>query len=188
MRTTLDVDHLVTAEEFEQIQDGDHRWELVAGRVIKMSPPGARHGVIAVRLAEFLGYHVRTTGLGFVMGEAGYRLASNPDTVRGPDLSFVRKDRVPASGIPEGFWPGAPDLVIEILSPDNHPRQVREKTATYFALGSQVVWVVDPRRKQVSVHDVHGDVRIMGIGDTLEGGTLLPGFLCAVDSIFAGLG
>jgi Uma2 family endonuclease len=143
--------------------------------------------VIAVRLAEVLSRYARTSGLGIAMGEASYRLARNPDTVRGPDLSFVGNDRVPGSGIPISFWPGAPDLVVEILSPDNRPSDVRAKLAQYFALGTRAVWVVDPDEKQIVVHDVPGITRSLGIGDTLDGGTLLPGFSCDVATIFAGL-
>jgi Uma2 family endonuclease len=187
MRTTLEVGHLVTAEEFARLQDSDHRWELVDGRVIKMSPPGARHGVIAARLAECLNHHARTNGLGVVLVAGGYRLASNPDTVRGPDLSFVRRGRIAGAGIPVGFWPGAPDLVVESVSPDNRQAEIRTKVDQYLLLGTQLVWVVEPDDKCVAVHDAPGSTRILRTGDTLDGGFVLAGFRCEVEAIFAGL-
>lgn len=187
MRTTLDVDHLVTAEEFARLQDRDHRWELVEGRVIKMSPPGARHGVIAARMAMFLGLYAQSRQLGVVLVEGGYRLASNPDTVRGPDLSFVRRERIPGSGIPVGFWPGAPDLVVEIVSPDNRQPEIRSKVHQYLRLGTELVWVVEPDDHYVAVHDAPDTTRILRIGDTLDGGVVLAGFRCEVEAIFAEL-
>lgn len=187
MRTMLDIDHLVTAEEFARLPDDDHRYELVEGRVIKMSPPGARHGVLSIRMGILVGSFVETHSLGVVMGEAGFKLASNPDTVRGPDLSFVRRERIPASGIPEGYWPGAPDLVVEIVSPSNRPAEIRATVAKYLELGTRLVWVLDSKKKHVVQHRPGAVARTFAIGDALDGGDVISGFQCEIAAIFAGL-
>src|SRR5688500_13031098 len=106
MRTVLEPDRLVTAEEFWRMPDGDdrhhYRWELVDGRVVRMTGPGARHAVIAARVAESLSHYARTSGVGMALGEVRYLLDRNPDTLRGPDVSFIRRERL-ASGIPVGW-------------------------------------------------------------------------------------
>ena len=106
---------LVTAEELEKFPDDDYRYELVEGRVLRMSPVGWQHGRIVIHLATLLNRHVEDRNLGVVVTEVGFKLASNPDTVRGPDLAFVRQERIPAVDL-RGFWQGPPDLVVEVLS------------------------------------------------------------------------
>src|SRR5919106_890664 len=95
-------ERLVTAEEFAKIPDDDHRYELVEGRVIRMSPPGSRHAVLATRIAVILAHYIDTHNLGVVMTTGGFKLATGPDTVREPDVAFVRRDRIPDAGVPEG--------------------------------------------------------------------------------------
>ncbi len=101
---------LLTSQEFWQLPASDTGRELVRGEVIETMPPGGRHGAIAVVLAMLLRLWVQRTGGGYVGVEAGYVLGHDPDTVRGPDVSYVRAERIPPSGIPEGFWALAPDL------------------------------------------------------------------------------
>jgi Uma2 family endonuclease len=187
MREMLEIDHLVTAEELLCLQDADHRFELVEGRVIRMSPPGARHGVLAIRLAVLIGSFVDAHSLGVVMGETGFKLATSPDTVRGPDLSFVRRERIPASGIPGGFWPAAPDLVVEIVSPDNRDSAIRAKVAEYLAAGTRLVWVVNPQSRQVVQHRAGMAAQTAIAGDVIDGGDVIPGFQCDVRAVFQDL-
>jgi Uma2 family endonuclease len=114
---------LVTADEFARITDDRYRHELVEGRVISMSLPGSRHGVVGTRLAALLWQFVDAHDLGVVITNGGFKLAADPDTVRGPDIAFVCGARVPEAGVPDGFWPAAPDLAIEVRSPgDRLPR------------------------------------------------------------------
>jgi Uma2 family endonuclease len=188
MRTVLEMDHLVTAEEFARLPDNGHRYELVEGRIIEMPPPDIRHGVLADRMGAILVGFVERYGLGIVMTESGFKLAANPDTVRGPDLSFVRGERIPASGIPEGYWPGAPDLVVEIRSPRNRYTEIRRKVDNYLGLGTSLVWVVDPKKRHVVQHVCGEAARTLAAGDRLDGGEVLPGFQCEVAALFAGLG
>ncbi len=175
---------LVTAEEFARIPDDDHHYELVEGRVIRMSPPGSRHAVLAVRVAVLLAQHAEANGLGSVMANGGVRLATNPDTVREPDIAFVRRDRIPDAGVPEGFWPGPPDLVVEIRSPGDRRSEIQAKVADYLARGVRLVWVVDPRTKTVTTYQLHALPITHNEEDELDAGDVVPGFTCPVRRIF----
>ena len=122
-------------------------------------------------------------GLGEVFGEAGYLLARNPDTVRGPDLSFVSRERLAAFD-DSRFFEGAPDLAVEIHSPSNRPYQVRAKVADYLAAGCRIVWIVDPERQTVTTYRTVLDPRVLGSEDVLDGADALPGLKIQVGSIF----
>jgi Uma2 family endonuclease len=175
---------LVTAEELERFPDDDYRYELVEGRVIRMSPVGWQHGRMVVRLATLLNRHVDDRNLGVVVTEVGFKLASNPDTVRGPDLAFVRHERIPPEG-PRGFWQGPPDLVVEVLSPDDRGSEVRAKVGEYLQSGVTVVVVVDPDDETVSVSRRLSPTLVLSGDDAvLEVGDLLPGFSCTLRQIF----
>src|SRR5574341_1913574 len=107
-----------------------------------MPPTGIQHGHIAGLLTQRLTAHVRTHNLGVVCtAEAGFRLAQHPDTVRAPDVAFIARERISAEGVPTGYWPGAPDLAVEIVSPSDRFDDVIEKVAEYLAAGTQLVWV-----------------------------------------------
>lgn len=175
---------LVTAEEFAQIPDDNYRYELVEGRVIRMSLPGGLHGALAIRLAVLLEHHVRAHNLGVVMGEAGFHLARNPDTVRGPDLSFIRRERIDPTGLPEGFWSGAPDLAVEIRSPGDRRGEIWRKVDDYLTRGVRLVWVVEPRKKTVTSYRRLSPPITSGIDDTLAADDVVPGFACTVREIF----
>ena len=174
----------VTVEEFAKIPDDDHRYELVDGRVIRMSPPGSRHAVLATRLARLLDQHVEEQSLGVVMSSGGFHLASRPDTVREPDVAFVRAERIPSSGVPDGFWPGPADLAVEIRSPGDRRSEIAAKVNQYLARGVCLVWVVDPKTRTVTVHRPDRRRSSSKRNATLDGGTVVPGFSCSLDSIF----
>lgn len=121
----------MTADELLDLpDDGFHRCELVRGELITMPPPGAQHGGTAATVVELLAPHVRKQRLGKVLGESGFRLETGPDTVRGPDAAFIARERVPADGLPEKYWPGAPDLAVEVVSPGDTYDDVHEKRWT----------------------------------------------------------
>lgn len=115
----------------------------------------------------------------------GFVLQRNPDTVRAPDISFVAKDRIPVTGIPKTYWPFAPDLAIEIVSPSDRFDDVQAKVAAYLSASTRLVWVVDPARHEVFVYRAPRDVRVLGEEDELTGEDVIPGFRSAVQRIFA---
>ncbi len=108
----------LTADDLWNLSRNGVRHELVQGELRTMPPSGGEHGVTVVNLTLPLGGHVKAGQLGLVFGaETGFLLARNPDTVRAPDIAFVRRERIPATGIPRAYWPGAPYLAVEIVSP-----------------------------------------------------------------------
>jgi len=167
----------ITADELFRMPDDGFKYELIAGALIKMSPPGSEHGIVGLRLGAALLRHVDHKRLGVVFGtDTGFKLASDPDTVRAPDVAYVARERIPASGIPKGYWPGAPDLAVEVVSPNDRRPEIEKKTAEYFSAGAQEVWVVDPTPRIVTVHRPDAPSRVLRDNDVLESPRLLPGF------------
>jgi Uma2 family endonuclease len=179
---------VLTADELLHMPDDDFRYELVGGRLIRMSPTGSVHGAIAGQLAAALINWLDQRDLGHVFVETGFHLAVDPDTVRAPDVSFVEKRRIPPGGIPRAYWRGAPDLAIEVLSPDDSPREMDEKVREYLDHGARAVWVVDPDAHAVTVHGSDGPPQTVREPEWLNGGLVLPGFRCSLAQIFKGLG
>src|SRR6185312_13736217 len=140
---------IVTADELLAMPTGmGKRYELVAGELRVMSPAGWRHGKITSRLNSWLHSYVEQQGLGIVFGaETGFRLASDPDTVRAPDISFVAKRNIPEQEPKDGFWPGAPDLAVEVLSPGDRTGEVDEEIEAWLAAGCTAVWIINPKLK-----------------------------------------
>lgn len=156
--------------------------ELVRGVLVVREPPGLRHGRIAVELGGALAAHVRANGLGRVYVESGFKLASNPDTVRGPDVSFISTARLPEPE-PAGFPELAPDLMIEILSPDERPGEVLGKVADCLSAGTRLVWVIDPERRVARIYRADGTEEGVTAGHALNGEDVVPGFACPLASI-----
>ena len=178
---------LVTADELEKLSEDDCRYELVAGRLSRMSPVGYLHGKIVMQLAALLGRYLEGRDLGTAVIEVGFKLASNPDTVRAPDLAFIRQDRIPPVD-PRGFWQGPPDLAIEVLSPEDRPADVREKVEEYLLRGVTLVLVVDPSNKSVVAYRrLSAPIALRAGDDLLEVDDVVPGFHCRVRDIFGEL-
>jgi Uma2 family endonuclease len=173
---------ITTVEELLQAQDIG-RCELVRGELLMMVPPGFEHGRIGTRIGVRLGGFVEQKALGIVLTEVGFVLARNPDTVRAPDVAFVRAER--ATEPIAGYFEGAPDLAVEILSPDDRPGCVHDKVAEWLEAGTRVVWVVDPHAQTVTVHRPRGKPQVLGDADLLRGDGALNGFDVAVREIFA---
>lgn len=166
---------LVTADELERMPEDDYRYELVRGRLIRMSPLAPRHGNTTMTLGAIPWQHVRSKDLGQVWTEVGFRLASDPDTVRAPDVAFVRRDRLPSKDA-RGFYRGAPDLAIEVLSPDDTPAEVREKVADYAAAATPVVVIVDPQTRRAIVHRATAAPITLTSDGTIDLGDVVSGF------------
>ncbi|MGH7481180.1 MAG: Uma2 family endonuclease [Longimicrobiales bacterium] len=184
---TRTPDHPITAQEFQRRPDDPegYREELVRGRIVRSPPLMPLHGRIVVRIAERLNRFVEDHGLGVVLSDSGYGLARDPDTVRGPDVSFVSSERIPRDAYAGGYWWLGPDLAVEVVSPSNTFAQLQEKVQDYLGAGSREVWIVDPAARRVVVHAPRGAVTIPVEQDTLEGRDLLPGFELRSDLLFA---
>lgn len=176
----------MTAEELLRFPEKDCRHELIRGELVRMAPAGFGHGAIAVKIAGRLLQHVEAKKLGIVLAaETGYKLESNPDTVRAPDVSFVRGDRLPEGSLPWSYFAGAPDLAVEVLSPDDRVRDVEQKVAAWLAAGTLMVWGVNPKNHTVTIHQPNTSVRTLSVADVLDGGDVVPGFRLPVADIFA---
>ncbi len=176
---------LLTADEFFRLYSHkEGQYALVKGEVIEMSLPGGVHGGIAVNITIGLGSFVRRHDLGRVVVETGFRLESRPDTVRGPDVAFIAKDRVPAEGLPRAFFLGAPDLAVEIVSPSDSAAELEMKVSDYLRNGTRSVWVVYPDSQRVQVYRPDGTARCYSDDSTLEEPELLPGFSLPLQEVF----
>ncbi|MCG2683813.1 MAG: Uma2 family endonuclease [Planctomycetales bacterium] len=181
MSTTL---HITTAEELLHAPELG-RCELVRGDLMMMSPAGFEHGRIVSRLCYRIERFVEQHGLGVVTGaETGFHIARNPDTVRAPDVGFVRMERLPETTV-SGFFDGPPDLAVEVLSPDDRPRAVAAKVEDWLTAGCLTVWVVDPAKRVVTVQRRGADPRVFDASTELDGEDALPGFRVAVAEIFS---
>jgi Uma2 family endonuclease len=181
--TGLTQTKLMTGDELLTMPDLSP-CELIDGEIVPMSPSGSEPGRIAIKLGRYLDTFVEDRQLGWVTGgEAGLYTRRNPDRVRGVDLAFISKDRLP-NGLPAGYLEVAPELIIEIISPHDRWSEVRARLEEYFAIGVQRVWVVEPERRTVLVYRSSLDMSEFREGDTLMGEGVLDGFTLAVASIF----
>ena len=180
---------LITAEEMAQLPEPDDgaRYELVRGVVMRVSDaPGLPHGTIATRLAAALTSHVYPRRLGIVWVESGVITERGPDTVRGPDVAYLSRERIPPGGI-RVFVEGGADIIAEIVSPDDRASRLLEKVAEYLTAGTRLVWVVDPRPRTVTAYGEAGTMQRYAASDTLDAGDVLPGFATPVAELFADL-
>jgi Uma2 family endonuclease len=176
---------LLTADELLRIPDDGFRYELVKGELRKMSPAGHKHGRIAASFTWRLGHHVKSKGLGVVYAaETGFLLSTDPDTVRAPDVAFVTRTRVEAAGDVEGFWPGAPDLAVEVVSPSDTYTEVEENVIEWLQAGAKMVLVLNPRKLTVALNRPSGQTTILNADATLDIGDVVPGFKVAVKDLF----
>jgi Uma2 family endonuclease len=180
---TLATD-LMTAEEFAALPqpvDGSLQ-ELIRGKVIQMPPVQGRHGFVVTNIATLLNVFTMKPRKGWVVVESGVILERDPDTVRGPDVSFYSIARHP--GPPDRYFEIPPDLAVEVLSPDDRRSKVREKIREYISKGVKLFWLVDPEAKTVTVY--RGSLRGAEYdeSETLDGGDILPGFTCPITDLF----
>lgn len=177
---------LMTAEELLQLPRGRWRSELVRGELRQMSPSGHVHGRTALEVGARLWAFVREHRLGVTYAaETGFLLRRDPDTVRAPDVAFVTNATLAARTVsPEGFFPGAPDLAVEVISPSDSYSEVEEKVAEWLDAGTQVVVVLDPRRKVATVYRSGADTTTLAAADQLSLPDLLPGWSLSLEEIF----
>ena len=177
---------LMTAEELFVYEHEPYRHELVDGILYEMETPGALHGFVAGEVGRLLLGHVREKGLGIVFtSEVGFKLASDPDTVRAPDVCFVAGDRVPDGGIPSGYWTGPPDLAIEVVSPNDSHSKVEGKALHWLAAGTRAVVVLDPPLRTATVYRSRSDIRVLADDEPLDLDDVVPGFAPRTGDLFA---
>jgi Uma2 family endonuclease len=151
-----------------------------------MSPAGFEHGRVVIAITVPLANYLRANPMGVLTGaETGFHIGRNPDTVRAPDVAYISADRVPKTPM-KGFFQGAPDLAVEVLSPEDRAAEVLAKAQDWLAAGCRGVWVIDPRTRTVMVYRSRSEVVILGASETLTGEDPLPGFSVPVAEIFAG--
>ena len=177
---------LITADELFAMPGTDKHCELVKGELRRMSPTGGEHGILTIRFSSALNNYVEENDLGIVFSaETGFKLASNPDTVRAPDVAFTRAARIPPGAFSQKFWTVAPDLAVEVLSPGNTRDEMTEEIADYLSAGVAMVVVVSPRNKTVEVHRAGKEIVTLRDADTLDGADVIPGFKLNLTRLFA---
>lgn len=179
-----------TASEQDVIDIHDHEdrlCELIDGVLLEKAM-GIHESFLAIAFARMLGDFADEHELGFILGADGIaRLA--PGLVRIPDVSFVSWNRVGERRVPDGpMLDLAPDLAVEILSPSNTAKEMKDKLDDYFRTGVELVWYVEPRSRTIDVYTSPTDKRTLNENDTLDGGTVLPGFTIPVAEIFSKIG
>ncbi|GAB4202056.1 MAG: Uma2 family endonuclease [Roseiflexaceae bacterium] len=176
---------LMTAEELLQLPDDGCRYELVGGELRRMSPAGHHHGRLVLNLSTPLDQFVRANKLGAVYAaETGFLLSTQPDTVRAADVAFIRRERVEAVGDTDGYWPGAPDLAAEVVSPNDLYTEIEEKVIDWLNAGTRLVMIINPRKYTVTVYRSRSDIALLTENDTLDAGDVVPGWSIAVRELF----
>lgn len=182
---------MLTADEFLAHPAARGPSELVRGEIRMMTPASGRHGVVTAIVFGLLWSHVRPRRLGQCFADnTGFQLhipGERGDTVRAPDVAFVRVERMPRDGVTSGWMQGAPDLAVEVLSPSESIATAAAKRADYFAAGTTLVWVIDPEARTLEIHTTGAPVRRLHVGDRLDGAPILPDFGCDVAELFEGL-
>ena len=174
---------MLTAEELLYLHLPDKQTELVRGKLIVREPPGYRHGLVAAAIATRIAEFVRLKRLGVVVAaETGFKLFSNPDTVRAADAAFLSHERAPDPA-PLGYPALAPDLVVEVLSPGDRAGEVQSKVSDWLNAGSHLVWVLDPGRRRAIIYRADGSMDVLGDHDALDGEDVLPGLSCPLADV-----
>ena len=173
--------------EFSHLpENADKRLQLIEGEIYEMPPAGGEHGGMTLDLGSQIRSHAKANNLGYTTAaETGYILFKNPngkDTVVAPDVGFISKQRLP-QGLPKGYIPVAPDLVVEVVSPGDRADEIDQKVVLYLRYGTRLVWMFYPKTKTVITHNLDG-IQRLDINDMLEGEDVLPGFKLAIREVF----
>ena len=176
---------LFTIEDLEALPDDGHVWELIDGELVRREPVGGRHGALGFRVGRRVGNFVEEHSLGEMFGsDTIYAFRRDPDRGLRPDASFVRADRLPLGDQFDKPLELVPDLVIEVVSPNDRAGALEEKLETYQRFGVPLIWVLWPRRRAITVYAVGQPVRELSEDKELDGGDVLPGFRVAVADLF----
>ncbi len=174
-----------TIHDLENIPDSACRHELIRGEIVEMPPSGGEHGEIGMAIGSSLMAHVKSNQLGKVYGaDTGFIVERDPDTVLAPDAAFVRAGRLPSREARRGIMPVVPDLAVEVISPSDRVTQITDKVMLYLKHGVELVWLVHPGQRIVTVYTPDLVARTLTESGTLDGGDVLPGFQLLVSEIF----
>jgi Uma2 family endonuclease len=187
-------ERVFTLEELNEVMADPERakelpehFEIIKGRIVEMAPAAQDQGFTAGDMIVILGSYVRSKNLGRITaGELGFKLKADPVIVCCPDLAFISKDRVPPKENRTGYFDGAPDLAIEVVSPGNTISEINDKVALYLGAGSKLVWVVNPEREEVQIFRPgdHITSEILRAEDEISGEEVIKGFSCRVAEFF----
>ena len=170
-------------EDMELLRDDDHRYELWEGDLWRMSPTKKRHGRGTFRVAMQIGGYLEAHPIGSVyIAEVGFRVGPGP-TLACPDVAYVCNER-DAPVDDDDFFPYAPDLAIEVLSPDNTWPKIRKKASAYLASGRRLVWAFATRRRTVTIYRPGAEPQLLRGEDVLSGEDVLPGFAVRLAELF----
>ena len=182
--TTIKTD-LLTAEDLLRLYSEGVRGELIRGVLHETMSTGEEHGWIVMKLGALLMSFIRPGRLGRLIGsDSGIWLERDPDTVREPDIAFTSAARLPEGRANKAYAEVVPDLVVEIVSPNDRPGEVADKTAMWLSFGVRLVWLVRPNSRTIEVHRSGSEVQTLGEDDALDGLDVLPGFSCDLRAIF----
>ncbi len=185
-QTGVDPKHLRTAQELLRLStDPSHRHELQKGMLTSIPFAGYEHGNLTMALGSRIHRFADENDLGVTFAAGtGFLLEENPDTVRAPDIAFIHKQRLPGGKPPQGYFPGAPDLAVEVVSPNDSAAYVQDKVQEWLRHGTKLVWVVEPKTQTVTIYRADGSATVLQSDDTLTGEDVLPGFRYDLKSLF----
>lgn len=176
---------LLTAEEFAALPDDGNRRELIAGRIQEMTSPGTPHGTVIFNIAFLLKLYLREHDIGRAWGaESGLITARGPDTVRGMDAAFISYNRRPRDESWKGLAAKAPEIVFEVISPEDRWPRMLQKIAEYLDAGVLLVCTLDPELKTMQLHTQSASAQTLRADDTFAVEEILPGFACKVREFF----
>ena len=175
--------HLMTAEELIRLPHDQHRYELVKGELLTMSPSGAKHGAVTMNLSVLLATYIKLHKLGVAFGaETGFKLEHDPDTVLAPDIGFIRRERL--GSLPSGYLEMSPDLAVEVISTTKTKSKVEKKTTQWLSFGVRSVWLVNCQNRTVEVVSANGSKKQFSESDELVDENVVPGFRVSISEIF----
>lgn len=176
----------MTADELLRLPDDGKRYELIAGELHEMAPAGGEHGYVGTRalrrVTTFLDQHPDLGGDIFTC-ETGYRLSRDPDTVRAPDWAYVSAAQLPRARV-RGYPEMAPDLVVEVVSPNDTASEIQTKVDEWLQAGARLVWVLYPSTRSAMAYQADGTAHVLHANDSLRGEPVLPGFSCRLADLF----
>lgn len=177
---------LLTAYDLLAMPDDGKRYELIRGELVEMPPTSHEHGRVATRFGRRIGNFVEEHDLGHdVAADTGVNVERNPDTVRAPDHAFFSYERMAEPPATRGYADVIPDLVLEVVSPNDREAEVDAKTQMWLDAGVRLALVAYPETREVHAHHEDGSVVRYGVGDTVVGEPVLAGFACPVADVFA---